>query len=183
MPALVMFDSGATHSFVSLSFCAYWDRESEDLGHILMVDVADGRTVSVSSIYRGCIMELSGTKFEIDLIPIAMKELCVVVGMDWLHSVRAVIDCYRKQVQVRTPSGGELLVQGSTVKYSKVLRTAARARKYLLQSGKSFLAYVRDTREIFPAKSIGDVPVAREFADLFPEDLPGIPPEPSRIPN
>ncbi|KAJ9541886.1 LOW QUALITY PROTEIN: hypothetical protein OSB04_028392 [Centaurea solstitialis] len=36
MSALVLFDSGATHSFVSLSFCTLWDREAESLGHVLI---------------------------------------------------------------------------------------------------------------------------------------------------
>ena len=92
MPALVLFDSGATHSFVSLSFCALWSRDSEKLDHVLIVDVADGRTVAVSDVYRGCMVEFSGTKFAIDLIPIAMRELCVIMGMDWLESVGAKID-------------------------------------------------------------------------------------------
>ncbi|KAJ9541812.1 hypothetical protein OSB04_028318 [Centaurea solstitialis] len=177
MPALVIFDSGATHSFVSLSFCALWDREAENLGHVLIVDVADGRTVSVMDVYRGCFIEFSGTKFEIDLIPIAMKELCVIVGMDWLDSVEAKIDCLHKQVWVRAPSGGELVIQGNTARHGAALRSIGRARRHSQHIGRGFLAYVRDTREVGPVKTVTDVPVVQDYVDVFPEELPGVPPE------
>ncbi|KAJ9541583.1 hypothetical protein OSB04_028089 [Centaurea solstitialis] len=181
MPALVLFDSGASHSFVSLSFCALWDRESEKLGHVLIVDVADGRIVLVSHIYRGCIMEFSGTKFEIDLIPIAMKELCVIVGtkqlmrvgMDWLDSVEAKIICRHKQVWVQTPSGGELLIHGNIAKYGTALRSAVRTRRYLQHSGKGFLTYVRDTHKVeFRIDLVpGAAPVAKAPYRLAPPEM------------
>ncbi|KAJ9541912.1 hypothetical protein OSB04_028418 [Centaurea solstitialis] len=177
MPALVLFDSGATHSFVSLSFCALWDWEAESLGHVLIVDVADGRTVSVTNIYCSCYMEFAGTKFKIDPIPIAMKELCVIVGMDWLDSVRAVIDCHYKQVWVRTPSGGELVIQGNTPRHGAALRSIGRARRHSQHDGRGLLAYVRDTREVGPVKTATDVSVVQDYADVFPEELPGVPPE------
>ncbi|KAJ9539529.1 hypothetical protein OSB04_032262 [Centaurea solstitialis] len=173
MPALVLFDSGATHSFVSLSFCALWDREAESLGHVLIVDVADGRTVSVTDVYRSCCMEFLGTKFEIDLIPIAMKELCVIVGMDWLDSVRAVFDCHYKQVWVRTPSGGELVNQGNTSRHGAALRSIGRAQRHSQHGGRGLPAYVRDTRELGPVKTAAEVPVVQDYADVFPEELPG----------
>ncbi|KAJ9542555.1 hypothetical protein OSB04_029061 [Centaurea solstitialis] len=167
----------ATHSFVSLSFCAMWDREAESLGHVLIVDVADGRTVSVTSIYRNCLMEFSGVKFSIDLIPIAMKELCVIVGMDWLDSVEATINCRYKQVWVRTPSGGELVIQGNTSRHGAALRSIGRARRHYQHGSRGLLAFVRDTREVGPVKTAADVPVVQDYADVFPEELPGIPPE------
>jgi hypothetical protein len=122
-------------------------------------------------------MEFSGTKFEIDLIPIAMKELCVIVGMDWLDSVEAKIDCRHKQVWVRTPSGGELVIQGNTARHGAALRSIERARRHSQLSGRGFLAYVRDTREVGPVKTVSDVPVVRDYVDVFPEELPGVPPE------
>ncbi|KAJ9558488.1 hypothetical protein OSB04_013102 [Centaurea solstitialis] len=177
MPALVLFDSGATHSFVSLSFCALWDREAESLSHVLIVDMADGRTVSVTNIYRSCYMEFAGTKFKIDLIPIAMKELCVIVGMDWLDSVRAVIDYHYKQVWVRTPSGGELVIQGNTPRHGAALRSIRRVQTHSQHGGRGLLAYVRDTREVGSVKTATDVPVVQDYVDVFPEELPGVPPE------
>ena len=33
---------------------------------------------------RGCILEIFGMEFLIDLVPIAMGDVCVIVGIDWL---------------------------------------------------------------------------------------------------
>ncbi|KAJ9563236.1 hypothetical protein OSB04_008396 [Centaurea solstitialis] len=157
MHALVLFDSGATHSFVSLSFCALWDREAENLGHVLIVDVADGRTVSITDVYRSCCMEFSGTKFEIDLIPIAMKELCVIVA--WIGWTRCGFE-----PQVGENSSSRAMPQGM-------------ARPYVRSGGLEGIInrQSRDTREVGPAKTATDVPVVQDYADVFPDELSGVP--------
>ncbi|KAI3672891.1 hypothetical protein L6452_38991 [Arctium lappa] len=177
VPAVVMFDSGATHSFVSHTFSKCLGCRVGRLGCPLVVEVADDRTLTVIDVYRGCTLEISGVRFPIDLIPIAMRELCVIVGMDWMEVFDAEIVCRRKQVRVRTPSGGELLVQGDSPRRTSAICSAARARRYLQHSGQGYLAYVIDTRGDGEKKTVEDVPVVREFADVFPDDLPGIPPE------
>ena len=63
--------------------------------------------VTVTQVYRGCTIDIDGERLHIDLIPIAMWELCVIVGMDWLDTYDAEIVCRHKQVRVRTPSKGE----------------------------------------------------------------------------
>ncbi|GJX55552.1 putative reverse transcriptase domain-containing protein [Tanacetum coccineum] len=50
-----------------------------------------------------------------------------------------------------------------------------KARKYLSHGCQAFMAHVIDTR--CEKKCAKDVPVVNEFLDVFPEDLPGIPPK------
>ena len=45
-----------------------------------------------SEVIRGCILEIFGYEFLIDLVPIAMGDVRVIVGMDWLSRFGAVID-------------------------------------------------------------------------------------------
>ncbi|KAI3700658.1 hypothetical protein L2E82_45295 [Cichorium intybus] len=177
VPGIVLFDSGATHSFVSIEFSERLGRKVESLDQPHVVEIVDDRTVTVTRIYRGCTLELNGVSFPIDLIPIAMRQLCVVVGIDWMGAVDAEIRCRLKQIRVRTPSGGELLVQGDTLGWGVALCSAARARRYLQHSGTGYLAYVIDTCNVKKKFGIEDVPIVREFADVFPDDLPGVPPE------
>jgi len=132
--------------------------------------------VLVTQVYRGCTITLCGEKFPINLIPIATREIFVIVGMNWLETYDAEISCRRKQIRVRTPSGGELVVQGDTPRRSVAMCSAAKARKYLQHSGTGFLAYVVNTRVEEQPRSVADVPVVGDFSDFFPDDLPGIPP-------
>ena len=149
-PDVVMFDSGATHSFVSHTFINRLGRSIGKLAHPMVVDVVDNRTIYVTDVYRGCTLEFSGVEFPIDLIPIAMRELCVIVGMDWLDAFDAEIHCRKKQVRVRNPRGGELIIQGDIPRLAMASCSSAIA--------------------------LDDVPIVSDFSDVFPEELPGLPP-------
>ncbi|XP_052619579.1 uncharacterized protein LOC128125959 [Lactuca sativa] len=97
-PAVVMFDSGATHSFVSRTFINRLGCSIGKLAGPMVVEVADNRTIYVTDVYRGYTLDFSGVEFPIDLIPIAKRDLCVIVGMDWLDAFDAEIHCRRKQM-------------------------------------------------------------------------------------
>ena len=75
MSALVLFDSEATHSFVSLAFGGRLGRDVGSLGYSLVVEIADVKTVTVSDIYQDCTIEICDEMLPIDLITIAMREL------------------------------------------------------------------------------------------------------------
>ena len=111
-----------------------------------------------------------------DLVPIPLRGNKVIVGMDWLSPNGAVIDCELQLVRVRTPSGGELVIQGERPQRGPAFCSAARARRYFQQGCAGYIAYVLDAREKGKV-AVDDVPVVRDYPDVFPEDLPGIPPE------
>ena len=78
----MLFDSGASRSFVSLSFSQHINIFREALSRPLRVSIADKRTVYAAEVIRGCVLEIFGIEFLIDLVPTAMGDVCVIVGMD-----------------------------------------------------------------------------------------------------
>ena len=74
---------------------------------------------------------------------------------------------------VRTPSGGELIVYGEDTRVGSGFYSAARARQYIHHGCAGYLAYVVDTR-VRHHTSVSEVSVVREFADVFPEELPRV---------
>ena len=131
-----------------------------------------------SDVIRGRVLEIFGVEFPIDLVPIAMGDVCVIVGMDWLSRYGAVIDCERQLVTIRDPSGGVLTVYGEGTRCGSAFCSAGRARQSLQQGGSRFVAYVMDTRVVDGGpSSIDEVPIVCEFPDVSPEELPGVPPE------
>ena len=131
-----------------------------------------------TEVIRGCVLEIFGVEFPIDLVPIAMGDVCVIVGMDWLSRFGAVIDCEWQLVTIRDPSGGVLTVYGEGTRPDSAFCSAARARQSLQQGCSGFVAYVVDTRVGAERPStVEEVPIVREFPDVFPEELPGVPPE------
>lgn len=60
-------------------------------------------------------MTLDGESWEFvaDLIVMPMREFDVILGMDWLASYKAVIDCYLKNITIELPDK-ELMVVATT---------------------------------------------------------------------
>ncbi|GKD77173.1 putative reverse transcriptase domain-containing protein [Tanacetum coccineum] len=82
----VLFDSGADFSFISTKFIV-------NPGYV--IEVADGKKVEVDRIIRDCKLELGGSLFSINLIPLGHGRFDVIMGMDWLSQHKAVISPYR----------------------------------------------------------------------------------------
>ncbi|KAJ9556581.1 hypothetical protein OSB04_011195 [Centaurea solstitialis] len=171
VPALVLFDSGASKSFVSYAFCKNFMHVRGRLDSPLEVEIAAQKYRLCKHVYRNSIIEIFGVKFRIDLIPIPMREINVVVGVDWLGRNGGHIDCENERVVIRNPSGGELTILSERRKKLPKLCTLAKARKHVLHGGHSFLAYVVDSREEARKKTVADVPVVSEYPDVFPDDL------------
>ena len=146
VPALVLFDSGVSRSFVSLAFSQHISISREVLSRPLRVSIADERVVYATELIRGCVLEIFGVEFPIDLVPMVKGDVCVIVGMDWLSKFGAVIDCERQLVTIRDPSGGVLTVYGEGTRSGSAFCSAARARQSLQQGCSGFVAYVMDTR-------------------------------------
>ena len=112
---------------------------------------------------------------EADFIIIDLKGLDVILGMDWLSSNYASMDCFRKEVILRRLRLPVVIFYGERRRAPSGLISAISAR-WLLQKGcKGYLAHVVDTRS--NEVRLEDVPVMREFLDVFPDNLPGLPPE------
>ena len=53
--------------------------------------------------------------------------------------------------------------------------SAMKARRFLIKDCEAFLALILDSK--IEQANLENIPVIREFPDVFPEELPGVPPE------
>ncbi|GJR73206.1 putative reverse transcriptase domain-containing protein [Tanacetum coccineum] len=114
-------------------------------------------------------------------MPVELGSFDVIIGMDWLAKYHAVIVCAEKIVRI--PFGDEILIvrgDGSSNKHGTRLNiiSCAKAQEYLTKGCHVFLANITATKDEDKSKEkrLEDVPVVQEFPEVFPEDLPGIPP-------
>ncbi|WVZ56670.1 hypothetical protein U9M48_007164, partial [Paspalum notatum var. saurae] len=147
--ATVLFDSGATSSYVSSKFTM---QES-------LVSVARRRPIITSSplgeiscvwICKAVSILIGDLEFKADLTVLPSSGMDVILGMDWLTRHSGVIICKPRLVRITHP-GGQL------VEFVPV------------RSPTSYL-------HSLVTKSVEDVPVVREYPDVFLEELPGLPP-------
>ena len=126
----VLFDSGATRSFVSLALSKMFPESSGKLDCPLEVEIADDQSVRVLEVFRDCVLRLYKESYLVDLVPIPLRGNKVIIRMDWVSPNGAVINCAQQMVRVRTPSGGELVIQGERPQQGPTLCSATRARRY-----------------------------------------------------
>ena len=174
MPARVLFDSGASRSIVSTSFCSRFVLPRSPLESVLEIEVAVGKPVSVREKYDNCTVEINENVFSLTLIPMDLEGFDVVIGMDWLSSNRAEILCAKKLVRIPIPAGGYVIAYGEKSPGTLSLISVLKARKCLAKGCAAFLAHVVETSS--KKAVLSEVEVVRDYADVFPDELPGLPP-------
>ncbi|KAL0549604.1 hypothetical protein IC582_014090 [Cucumis melo] len=172
--ALVLFDSGSSHSFISSAFVSHARLEVEPLHHVLSVSTPSGECMLSKEKVKACQIEIAGHVIEVTLIVLDMLDFDVILGMDWLAANHASIDCSRKEVTFNPPSMASFKFKGGGSKSLPQVISAIRASKLLNQGTWGILASVVDTREA--DVSLSSEPVVRDYPDVFPEELPGLPP-------
>src|ERR1043165_2200799 len=103
-PALVLFDSGASHSFISRVFVDKHELPTIVLKSPILIS-SPGAEMSAS---LGCYqmsLAIGQHVFPSDLIILKSQGLDVILGMDWLAKYQGVIDCASRSITLRTPTG------------------------------------------------------------------------------
>ncbi|XP_074376946.1 uncharacterized protein LOC141718458 [Apium graveolens] len=169
--AKVLIDSGATRSFISKSFIDKLNCETQLMHEPLSIILANQDIVSVNHICPHCIIEIAGHVFPANLIPFQLGEFDVTLWIDWLTSFSAQIDCKDKSVVLSTPQGKKVTFKGQM--QTQTFLTSMQAKKLIRKGCEPYLAYIVDKgREVSNPEYI---PVVRDFLDIFPEELLGLP--------
>ena len=110
--ARVLFDSGASHSFIIILCMKELGLEVETLEKSLHVSSLLGTRVRVDQICWDCELEISRILLTVDLRVMDMSKFDVIIGMDWLTAHRVVIDYDRRRVTTYTQDGSCVMFQG-----------------------------------------------------------------------
>jgi hypothetical protein len=111
--ASVLFDSGATHSFVSIVFVRLSRLVVRTLEPSLAVTTPEGKTVVCKCVVCECLVIICGRVLPANLVALPMFSYDVILGIDWLMRHSAVIDCARKQVTLTLRGEEKVMYVGS----------------------------------------------------------------------
>jgi hypothetical protein len=151
-PIVILFDSGASHDFMS-SACAKKPKLTlVASGAPYVISTPESR-VDADWIVRKVPLDLSGRVFETDLIVLSGQVIDVILGMSWMKRHKVVLDISARLVHLNSPVYGKVTLHLPAI--SRI---------------KASLHHVVERR-------LEDIHVVREFPDVFPDDLPGMPPE------
>ncbi|KAA3461262.1 reverse transcriptase [Gossypium australe] len=132
-----------------------------------------GQSISVNKLFRDVPLEVQGAIFLSDMMELPFGEFDLILGMDWLVEHRVSLDYATKKVVLRTEEDNEVVVIGERRNYLTNVIFALRAEKLVRKGCEAYLAYisVSDSRD----SSVKDIRTAKDFPDIFPEELPGLP--------
>ena len=172
--ASVLFDSGASHTFVSPSLVEKLGLHASELSDFLVTLPSKDR-VSCTRYYQGAVIRIRDEDFPINMIEFKGLGFDVIVGMNWLQKFRGRILCAEHHLLLRSPSGTTVSYRQRPREPSVRVISAMSMYRELRRQKEVFLCYVQDTSR--DPKFDTSIPVVSEFPDLFPEELPGMPPE------
>ncbi|KAK5771983.1 hypothetical protein PVK06_048239 [Gossypium arboreum] len=109
-----------------------------------------------------------------DLMLFPFDEFDVILGMDWLTLHDAVMNCKRKTIELKCENGETLWIDSDESGELPVVISSMSAQKYVRKACEAYLTYVLNTK-MFELK-IESVLIVCEYPDVFPEELPELPP-------
>jgi hypothetical protein len=169
--AVVLFDSGASHSFISTTYV-----EKHNLPIALLrcqMIVSSGAShsfisttyvekhnlpMSARQLWPKVNFKIRGVDFVANLIVLELKSIDVILGMDWMGKHKVLIDYATKSIKLTTLDGKELEFIAESVVTAKGIANRAKINQLDGSPG-------------------SEVPVVNEFPNVFLEELPGMPPD------
>jgi hypothetical protein len=143
--ATVLFDSGASHSFISSSFV-----EKHKIPSVLLKTPLLTRTPGGDiNCQLGCPrvrINLSGVEFLADLVVLKPGGIDVILGMDWLSRHNGLIGCTDKVVHLTNPEGVQVICHTRESEFNLMVFS-------------------------MEAKPLEEVPVVNEYLDVFPKNF------------
>jgi hypothetical protein len=102
--AVVLFDSGASHSFIST---AYVEKHNLPIALLRcqMIVSSPGGDMPTRQLCPKVNLKIRGVDFVANLIVLESKGIDVILGMDWLSKHKVFIDCAKKSIKLTTPDG------------------------------------------------------------------------------
>jgi hypothetical protein len=155
--AVVLFNSGASYSFI----CATYVRKHNlhlALLRCQMIVSSLGGDMSARHLCPKVNLKIWGVDFVANLIILESKGIDVILGMDWLSKYKVLIDCDKKSVKLTTPKGKEMEFVAEPVVTAKGVSICTKVNQLDASQGSEVL-------------------VVNEFPDVFPDELPGMPPD------
>ncbi|XP_047173869.1 uncharacterized protein LOC124841613 [Vigna umbellata] len=123
----VLFDSGATHSFLSETLIQELNLPVKELQDDLIVSTLASKLIKSSRMCPQCSIIVEGHRFKVHLISLPLQGLNVILGMDWLSSNRILIDCNKKELIFPNPEeatdGEKQLVDPNLKEIAELIKT------------------------------------------------------------
>ena len=169
-----LIDPGSTYSYICAAIPSLGSLPKSETKDDILVTNPLRHSVIVNRVYIDCPIRIREYEFPGDLIELSFREFDVILRMDWLSRHQVVVDCRMKRVTLRTLSGEEVNFIDERSNHLSNVISSSTSRMMVRKGCEAYLAYVIDTKKVEP--SLSDIPTVSDYLDVFPEELPRLPP-------
>ena len=173
--AYTLVDPGATHSFASKPFSDRFQIETQPLEGCMRVSLSTGDLLVSDRVVGDSRVLIGVQEFPADHVALNMRDFYVLLGMDWLSRHRATVVCYKKELKLHRPGKLEVKFRGIRRELSSSMISTMAAQRMLRKGCQGYLDYVVETGK--EGTLVDEILVVREFPDVFPDDIAGLPPD------
>jgi hypothetical protein len=149
---VVLFYSDATHNFINKACTKSHRLTITHLSTPYMISTPGGKTVT-QYLAKSTPHNLGGMVYKTGVIILDGQGIDVILGMSWMKEYKAVLDIAERTVHLEYPTHGSVVLKPPSP------------------------TSIASSLHHIAAQNLEDIPVACEFSDVFPEDLPGMPPD------
>jgi hypothetical protein len=151
-PVIILFDSGATHSFISTKCGAKLGLDLYPTNGAYIIATPGGK-ISSNQVCRSVPIQMGKNLMRTDLLLLDLKGMDVLLGMNWMTQHHVSLDISSRTVEIDSPESE------STILY--------------LPQRECINSYTYAATGI----KLKDIPIVYEYPDVFPDNLPGMPPD------
>jgi predicted aspartyl protease len=170
----ILFDSGATYSFISPSALEKSGLAAYEHDDFKQVEMALGEKQVVGPSVNNCLVDLGVCTTRLKVYVIALEMYDLIIGMDWLEAHRAMVDCFAKRVLCVDDEGRPVEIHGVRRQVSLRFISTMKVKQGMRQGCPMYVVEAVNERK---GPSLDQYPVLSKFKDVFPNELPGLPPE------
>jgi len=151
-PVSILFDSGASHTFISKECAIRLGLKIESMPKPYHIH-SPGGTLITNQFVKQVPLQLQGNFFPTALIMLPSQRVDTILGMNWMECQGVILDTTSHSVHMKSPVHGSMTLK--------------------LRDHMSLTHTVNQVE----GRNLADIPVVCEYPDVFPEDLPGMPPD------
>jgi hypothetical protein len=151
-PVIILFNSGATHSFISSKCGTKLDLDFYPTSGAYMIATPGGK-ISSNQVCRSVPIQMGRNLMRIDLLLLDLEGMDVLLGMNWMTQHQVSLDISSRTVEINSPKHEPTILHLPQWEYISFCTYAATGIK------------------------LKDIPIICEYPDVFLDNLPGMPPD------
>jgi len=173
----ILIDPGASLSYVSPRIVEDCKLQKKEFQNSWLVQLATGTKPKVTSFVNGCEISMNNFRTQVDLNILPLGSYDLLIGMDWLENHKVILDYFDKTFSCLDNEGSRVNINGIPRKVSVREISALQVKKLARKGCKVFVVHVLDSVNENDRAGIENFPILKEFEDVFPEEIPGLPPK------